>query len=141
MSDQGSLVTLEVPVVSDSATQVKVAEAVQRVLTEPQVTWDEFQKVKLQIGKILSAERIPKSEKCLKLTVSFGAEKRTVVSGIGRSYQPEDLVGNRYLFVTNFPPRKIMGINSEAMILAAGEDPELSLFSTTKSTEPGKRAG
>jgi methionine--tRNA ligase beta chain len=82
------------------------------------ISFDEFKKLELRVGKILSAARVEKSEKLLQLQVDFGEEKRQVISGIAKSYSPESLVGKSFVFVTNLEPRTIMGLASEAMILA-----------------------
>lgn len=88
------------------------------------ILFTDLEKLDLRIGKILSAERIEKSAKLLKLSVDFGAEGiKQVVSGIALSYNPEWLINEKYLFIINLIPRQIMGLDSEAMILcASGED-------------------
>ncbi len=87
------------------------------------ISIDEFKKVEIRIGEILSAEPVEGSEKLLRLEVDFGTEKRQVVSGIAK-YFPDliQLVGKRCAFVTNLEPRKLMGLESQAMILATGGD-------------------
>jgi len=83
------------------------------------ISFEEFKKVELKIGKILEAERVDGSEKLLKLKVDFGeSEPRQVISGIAKSYKLEKLVGKEFLFTTNLEPRNIMGFESQAMILA-----------------------
>lgn len=102
---------------------------------------DELAKVEIRIGEILSAEPIEGSEKLLKLRVNFGSEERQVLSGIAKYFPaPQDLVGKRCAFVTNLPPRMMMGLESQAMILATGGDGEtpFALFETTGT--PGARA-
>lgn len=94
------------------------------------ITIDDFAKVKIQVGLILGAEIIEESDKLLKLTVDFGEESpRQVLSGI-RAYIPlDELVGRKYLFVTNLQPRMMMGMESQAMILGSGGgDEPFSLF-------------
>ena len=94
------------------------------------ITIDEFGKVDIRVGRILLADIVEGSEKLLKLSVDFGeAAPRQVVSGI-RAYMPlQDLVGRTYLFVTNLQPRMIMGLESQAMIVAVGgSDGPFSLF-------------
>jgi methionine--tRNA ligase beta chain len=85
------------------------------------ITFDEFSKVEITIGKILSAEKVEGSEKLLKLGVDFGEENpRQVVSGIAKYFpELEKLIGTKHPFVTNLEPRAIMGLESQAMILAA----------------------
>ncbi|HIE06300.1 MAG TPA: methionine--tRNA ligase, partial [bacterium (Candidatus Stahlbacteria)] len=80
---------------------------------------EQFQSVEIRIGRILSAQLVPKSKNLIQMEVSFGEFARSVVAGIGEHYKPEDLVGKKAAFVTNLRPAKIKGIVSEAMILAA----------------------
>jgi methionine--tRNA ligase beta chain len=94
---------------------------------------DDFHNVEIMVGEILAAERIEGSNKLLKLRVSFGDEERQVLSGIAAYFpDPAVLVGRRTPFVTNLEPRQIMGLESQAMLLATGggETP-LSLFETS----------
>jgi methionine--tRNA ligase beta chain len=98
------------------------------------ISIDDFKKVEITVGEILSAERIEGSDKLLKLSVSFGeAAPRQVLSGIGPYFEDiQVLVGKRYPFVTNLAPRMMMGLESQAMILATGgtaEEP-FNLFET-----------
>ncbi len=98
-----------------------------------QISIDDFKKVEIRIGEIKSAEKIEGSDKLLKLQVNFGNEDRQVLSGIAAYFpDPTVLVGKRCPFVTNLAPRMMMGMESQAMILATGggEEP-LSLFETT----------
>lgn len=94
------------------------------------ISYDDFKKVEMKVGKISSAEKIPDTDKLLKLEVDFGDEKRQIVSGIAEMYQPEDLVGKILPFVTNLEPRTIRGVESNGMILAAHdeEDKPVLLF-------------
>ena len=89
------------------------------------INFDDFQKVEIQIGTIIEAVSVENSEKLLKLTVDFGEEKRQVLSGIAKFYSPEDLLNKQFPFVTNLEPRQIMGLESQAMILAAGDEASL----------------
>ncbi|MCH9609021.1 MAG: Methionine--tRNA ligase [Chlamydiales bacterium] len=92
-----------------------------------EMTFDDFVKLDLRVGTILSAEAVPKSKKLLKLLVDIGLEKRTVVSGISLHYTPEELVGKKVVLVANLKPVKLMGIESEGMVLAASLDSKLEL--------------
>lgn len=88
------------------------------------ITYDDFKKVEMKVGQIVTAEPVEKSEKLLRLTVDFGEENpRQVISGIAKSYKPEDIIGKQFVFVVNLEPRSIMGLESQAMILAANGDP------------------
>ena len=97
------------------------------------ITIDDFKKVEIKIGEIVSVENIDGSDKLLKLKVNFGTEERQVLSGIKAYFpDPQALVGKRCPFVTNLAPRMMMGLESQAMILAVGggETP-FALFETT----------
>lgn len=86
---------------------------------KPEITFDDFGKIDLRVAKILTAEKVKKSRKLIKMTVSLGNEERTVVSGIAEHYKPEELIGKQVIFVANLKPAKLMGIESQGMILAA----------------------
>jgi len=94
---------------------------------------DEFAKVEMRVGEVRSAERVPGATKLLKLMVDIGAEVRQIVAGIAEAYAPEQLVGKKVVIVTNLQPRKIRGVESNGMIVAAsvGEQgrPVLATFS------------
>lgn len=83
------------------------------------ITFDDFQKLDLRIATVIAAERIPKADKLLQLTLDTGIDRRTVVSGVAQHYNPEDLVGKQVLLLANLAPRKIRGIESHGMILFA----------------------
>jgi methionine--tRNA ligase beta chain len=102
---------------------------------------EDFSKVEIRAGKILSAEVLPESEKLLKLSVDFGEERpRTVVSGIKKYFpDPSELVGRICGFVTNLEPRPLMGIESEAMILAVTSGEKISLLHIDGDVLPGAR--
>lgn len=106
------------------------------------ITHEDFAKLDLRIGKILDAEDIKGSEKMLKLNVSFGSEigKRTICAGIKKHYTKEDLEGKKIVVLANLEPRKIMGILSEGMVLAA-EDKEgkIKLLSAEGDIEEGSK--
>lgn len=102
------------------------------VLTK-NISFEELAKVQLSIGKILVAEKVLKSDKLLRLEVDFGSlGKKQVVSGIAEHYKPENLIGSKAVFVTNLAPRKIMGLESQAMILAAKDGANFSICQPEK---------
>ncbi len=103
------------------------------------ITFDDVKKVEMKVGKILKAEKVEGSEKLLRLEVDFGEETlRQVVSGIAKGYEdPQSLVGCSYIFVTNLEPRKIMGLESQAMILALVTDEDIALVTPSKQVPPG----
>lgn len=88
---------------------------------DSRITIQDFQKVELKVAKVLTAERVPKSNKLLKLQVDLGDEQRQIVAGIGKKYGPEDVVGKTIVVVANLKPAKLMGVESQGMVLAAGD--------------------
>lgn len=93
------------------------------VPAKPEITYDDFSKLDLRTGVIREAERVPKADKLLKLSIELGFETRTIVSGIAEHFEPENLIGKRVVVVANLAPRKLRGIESQGMILSA-EDAE-----------------
>ena len=104
-----------------------------------QITFEEFKRLDLRLAKVEAAERVPKSNKLLKLTVLVGEdEERTIVAGMGQHYTPEEMVGRTVVIVANLAPAKLMGITSQGMVLAAahredGEKEILSLLTTAEA--------
>ncbi len=97
------------------------------------IDFETFQKMDLRMGKIISAEKVEKADKLLKLTVDTGVDTRTVVSGIAQHYQPNEVEGKTVLILLNLEPRKIRGVESQGMVLMAeNEDGELSFLETEK---------
>lgn len=87
-----------------------------------EIPFDEFQKLDMRIGKIAEANQIPGSRNLIRMIVDFGTEKRQAVAGLLQWYKPEDLVGKKCAFVLNLQRRKLMGVESQCMILAAEDD-------------------
>lgn len=83
---------------------------------------DEFMKLDLRVAQILAAERVPNSKKLMKLSVDVGTETRTIVAGIAEAYEADALIGRRIAIVANLKPAKLMGIESNGMLLAASAD-------------------
>ena len=104
-----------------------------------QITLEDFQKIQLKVAKVLSAERVPKSEKLIKLQVDLGTEQRQVVAGIGKKYTPEELIGRRIVIVANLKPAKLMGVESQGMVLAAGDAEVKELVCLMSDVEPGTK--
>jgi methionyl-tRNA synthetase len=102
------------------------------------VTIEDFRRLDLRVARVIAAERVPKSEKLLKLRVSLGTEERQVLAGIAQHYQPESLVGKKVVLVANLAPAKLMGLESQGMVLAAsGEHGELALLEVGENVEEG----
>jgi methionyl-tRNA synthetase len=94
-------------------------------VAEPQhITIDDVIKVDLRVAQILVAERIPKADKLLRLEVDLGYEKRQILAGIAQYYEPEKLVGRKIIIVANLAPRKMRGLESNGMLLAASLPPD-----------------
>lgn len=105
---------------------------------KPEITFDDFSKMDMRIGTVVSAERVEKSKKLLKMQVDTGIGTRTVLSGIAEHYAPEEMVGKQVTVLVNLAPRKIMGIESQGMILMAEDkDGALKLISTSDKVTPG----
>jgi len=102
------------------------------------ITFDDFVKVEIVTGKVLEAEKVPKSKKLIKLIVDTG-EKRQIVAGIAEYYEAEDLVGRTIAVVGNLAPAKLMGVESNGMLLAAHDDDGLALVSFDKDVKAGVR--
>ena len=83
------------------------------------ISFDQFKDADLRIATIIAAERIDGSDKLLRLQLVLGEENRQIIAGIGKRYQPEDLVGTQIVIVANLEPRKLMGLESRGMLLAA----------------------
>ena len=96
-------------------------------------------KLDIRIGNVVKAERVPKSEKLLKLEVELAKERRTIVAGVAEHYRPEELVGKQVAVIVNLEPAKLMGIKSDCMLLAAVEEGKISLLTVDKSVKPGAR--
>lgn len=106
---------------------------------QTQITIDEFMKIQLKTAKVLTAERVPKSEKLLKLQVSLGSEQRQIVAGIGKKYEPDALVGKTIVIVANLKPAKLMGVESQGMVLAAGDSEVRGLITILEEVDPGTK--
>ncbi len=102
------------------------------------ITIDDFKKVEIRVGKVLSAEKIPEGDKLLKLSVDFGSETRQIMSGIAEQFpDPSVLVGKQMPFVTNLEPRTLRGYESQGMILAVGTDAKPVLLHPAEEVPPG----
>ena len=110
---------------------------------KPEVSFDDFEKLDIRVGHILNCEKVKKSKKLLKFTFDDGSGvERTICSGIAAYYEPEQLIGKDVLFVANFAPRKMMGIESQGMILSAVNfDGSLNVTSLLGKVKPGSQVG
>ncbi|MCD6115023.1 methionine--tRNA ligase subunit beta [bacterium] len=104
------------------------------------IKFQDFQKIELVVGEVLEAEKIEGSERLILLKVNIGDEVRQIVAGIGNFYQPEDLIGKEIVVVANLEPKKLMGYESQGMLLAAvKEDGEVVLVVPEKKTGAGTK--
>jgi len=104
---------------------------------KPEIEYEDFAKIELRVVKVIAAEEIPKAKKLLKLQVDCAGEKRQVVAGISQYYKPEDLIGKQIVLLLNLKPRKLMGLESNGMILAANSDKGVVLVVPEKEVPEG----
>lgn len=125
--------------------EIKLQNKVNSFKAEPQapdVDFDTFMKADLRVGTVLECKKVPKADKLLQFLIDDGLEKRTIVSGIAKYYDPETLVGKQVCFIANLPPRKLKGIVSQGMILSAeNADGDLVLIAPSKEVAPGVKIG
>jgi methionyl-tRNA synthetase len=123
-----------VPAAAPQAAGAAAAQAAEKI------TIDDFMKVELRVAKVLTAEKVPNSRKLVKLSVDLGTEQRTLVAGIAEAYEPEALVGRTIVMVFNLKPAKLMGIESNGMVLAASPDGgKPTLVGFDQDVPPGTR--
>ncbi|MDR7545270.1 MAG: methionine--tRNA ligase [Armatimonadota bacterium] len=134
-------------------TKIRLPAAGPRVASEPaaagapseggtpveQITIDEFRRLDMRVAEVVAAERVPGTDKLIKLTVNIGDEVRTVVAGIATHYQAADLVGRRIIVLANLQPRKVRGVESRGMLLAATWDDEVAILSVDNAPPVGAR--
>lgn len=111
-------------------------------MDKPRISIDEFSKIQVQVGTVKSAERVPETDKLLRLEVDFGEESgpRQIVSGIAAYTEPEALVGRQLAFVTNLEPRTIRGMESNGMLFAVGEAETFAFLAPDRVVPPGTSA-
>ena len=112
-------------------------------MSKEQIDIEEFGKIEVKVGTVQSAERVPETDKLLRLVVEFGEESgpRQIVSGINAYVQePEELIGRQLAFVTNLAPRKIKGLESNGMLFAVGSDDTFAFLSPDRPVPPGTEA-
>jgi methionyl-tRNA synthetase len=102
------------------------------------ISYDDFMKMDIRVGEILTAEPVPKSNKLLKFTVDTGIDQRTILSGVAKYFKPEEMIGKKVTVLVNLAPRKIMGIESQGMLLfAENGDGSLHLVTPADLAENG----
>ena len=106
------------------------------------IQFDDFLKLDIRVGTVLECSKVPKADKLLQFRIDDGLGGRTIISGIAKHYQPEELVGKQVCFIANLPPRKLKGIESQGMILSAEDlDGSLRLISPSVEVSPGSKVG
>lgn len=151
LTKAGTLVGEPVPIFARIDTEKKLeelqaefgaSESETKVEIEPiaeQIAFEEFEKPDIRVGKVLTCEKVPKSSKLLKFTLEVGNETRQILSGIAKYYKPEELVGKKVLFVANLKPVKIMGQESQGMILSAEHDGKLVVTTVLDDIQSGAK--
>ena len=127
------------PRVDDKKPAAPAAAGTAPADTGPRIKIDEFGKVELRVAEVVAAEGLPKSKKLLKLTLSLGQEQRTVVAGIAEHYAPADLVGKKVVIVANLEAAKLMGVESNGMVLAASSGGKLAVLTLERDLPPGAK--
>ncbi|WP_333784391.1 methionine--tRNA ligase subunit beta [Thermocrinis sp.] len=102
---------------------------------------EDFIKLDIRVARVISAERVEGSEKLLKLRISLGDQERTIVAGIAKHYSPEELLGKKIIVLANLKPRKIFGVDSQGMLLAASDGEHLSILTPEKDVKEGSKVG
>jgi methionyl-tRNA synthetase len=142
ISTAGAVPTVDRPAEPASKESVveETASAAAQSSTDARLGIDEFMKVELRVARVLEAEAVPKSKKLIKMRIDAGAEERTIVAGIAEAYAPEQLVGRTIVIVANLKPAKLMGIESNGMVLAASvEGGAPALLAVDGAIPPGTR--
>jgi methionyl-tRNA synthetase len=140
VTDKPEVTPAPAPVATPAAVPAAPIAAAAPPAEPAKITIDDFMKVELRVAKVLAAERVPKSNKLVKLQVDVGSEQRQLVAGIAEAYEPEALIGRTVVIVFNLKPAKLMGVESNGMVLAAspeGGKPMLVGFETPP--DPGTR--
>ena len=123
-----------VPVAAEGLTQAAAPAP-----ADDRISFDDFMKIELRTAKVLEAERVPKSKRLMKMRINAGSEERTIVAGIAEAYEPDALVGKTVVIVANLKPAKLMGIESNGMVLAASPEGGQPLLVNAEPAEPGTR--
>ncbi len=131
---------IEDEMIEEQTSKLNNEEPVKEAKKDETITIDDFFKVQLKVAEIISAEKIEKSEKLMKLRVKLENEERQVIAGIAKHYSPEDLINKRVVIVANLKPAKLMGLESQGMVLAVDdEDGKVNLLSVDNSVKIGTR--
>jgi methionyl-tRNA synthetase len=132
---EDEIIDMEIQKLYANKQEIVASEAVVVPTVAPQkaeITFDDFEKMDIRVGTILTAEKVEKADKLLKLSVDLGFETRTIVSGIAAHFKPEDIIGQQVSVLANLAPRKIRGVESKGMILLAEDETGKLHFVKTK---------
>jgi methionyl-tRNA synthetase len=130
------VIKLKKPKAGDAMEETKSESPIKPLKSE--ITIDDFSKLDIRVGKVLAAEKMEKSDKLLKLTIDTGVDQRTVLSGIAKHYTPEEMIGKQVTLIANLAPRKMMGIESQGMVLMAEDaNGKLRLLQPNEVVNPG----
>ncbi|MEI6886273.1 MAG: methionine--tRNA ligase [Bacteroidota bacterium] len=125
---EDDIIQKQVKKLMDTKAENEAAQAVTNLKpAKPEIVYEDFMKMDIRVGTIVEAEKVPKTDKLLKLKIATGIDERTVVSGIAAYFKPEEIIGKRVSILVNLAPRKLKGIESQGMILMA-ENPDGTLF-------------
>ncbi|MEW5996890.1 MAG: methionine--tRNA ligase subunit beta [Candidatus Micrarchaeota archaeon] len=105
------------------------------------VSYADFARLEMRIGRVAAAERVQGSEKLLRMDVDLGTERRQLVAGIGKDYAPEEVVGKKIVVLANLEPKKMMGLESQGMLLAAWDDKGVVLLTVDRDVGEGAKVG
>ena len=108
-------------------------------MTQKIISFDEFSKLDLRIGKIAKAEAVPSSKNLIKLLIDVGGETRQAVAGIAQYYAPKDLEGKHIAVITNLQPKRMFGLESNVMILAAEDEKTVSILKPDRPVKAGSK--
>lgn len=128
--------------IEDEIRKLKIASGEiveEKIEFKPQIDIKDFEKIDLRVAEVVECERVKNSEKLLRLKVKIGSEERQIVAGIGKHYKPEELIGKRVVVVANLKPAKLMGIESQGMLLAAVKDEKLTIITTLDEIDSGSQ--
>ena|SRR3989344_3423810 len=103
------------------------------------INYEQFSQTELRVAEVKTAERVAGSDKLLKLMISLGDEERQIIAGIGKVYEPENLIGKQIIIVANLEPRQLMGLESQGMLLAADSEAGPVLLMPDKPASPGSK--
>lgn len=109
-------------------------------MSEPTISYEEFAKVDLRTAKVLSVDKVEGADKLYKLVIDLGSERRQIVAGVAQQFPPADLLGKTIVVVANLEPRKVRGVESQGMLLAAvAEDTPVGIITSDRDVPPGAK--